>query len=181
MATNTQGFDGNTSREFSDDAIRRFLLGDLNAIEQPLFERRLFTDLGLDVRVGRAELELADDYAFDRLSAGQRLLFEERFLLTADRQQKLHVSKVLRDRFSTSQPLAPLQMTVAQKLKKMLGLDRPVSRIAFGVLMLLLILGTAWLLIKEPRIRERLTTQLPRRLAPANVPRPADHPTITGP
>jgi hypothetical protein len=180
MAINTQDFAENSSREFSDDMIRRFLLGDLNTTEQPMFERRLFTDLGLDARVSRAELELADDYAFGRLSAGQRILFEERFLLTSNRRQKLQVSRVLRERFSPARPVAAERLTAAQKLKSLFGLDRPVWRIAFGAVILLLLFGTAWLLIKEPRIVHRVTEGIiPRRSAPANAPRPANHPTNT--
>ena len=62
------------SRPFSDETIRRFLLGGLSASERPLFEQRLITDDDLDARVRLAELELADDYAFERLSAPERLV-----------------------------------------------------------------------------------------------------------
>jgi hypothetical protein len=181
MTINTQDPEKNRSREFSDDTIRRFLLGDVNAEERPLFERGLFTASGLDARVSLVEFELADDYARGRLSSSQRTLFEERFLLTSDRKQKLQVSRVLRDRFSPAQPVAPRQLTAAQKLKNLLGLDRPVWRIAFGAMILLLLLGTAWLLIKEPRIVHRVKNGIiPRRSAPANEARPANHPSNTG-
>src|SRR5258708_39895232 len=88
------------SDEFSNETIRRFLLGSLSASEQPLFEQRLMSDVGLDARARLIELDLADDYACGRLTTSDRQLFEQRFLVTADRQRKLRVSELLRDRFS---------------------------------------------------------------------------------
>ena len=61
MAGANEQFEKERSPEFSDEAIRRFLLGRLSASEQPAFERRLFSEDGLDARVRLAELDLADD------------------------------------------------------------------------------------------------------------------------
>jgi len=177
MPDNTQSFEAISSGEIADEMVRRFLLGDLSAAEQPLFELKLLADDDLDARVGQAELELADDYAFERLSSGHRILFEERFLVTADRQRKLRVSGVLRDRFSQA---SPERYSAIARVIHLLGLDRPALRIAVAVVVLLVVLGTAWILIKEPRIGQRVANRLlPRRAAPANAPRSANHPTNT--
>src|SRR5260370_12529856 len=87
---------------FSDETIRRFLLGSLRASEQPLFEQRLMSDVSLDARARLVELDLADDYACGRLTTPDRKLFEQRFLVTVGRQRKLTVSTLLHDRFSLS-------------------------------------------------------------------------------
>jgi hypothetical protein len=184
MTTNTQQFDGDGTQAFSDETIRRFLLGELGAPEQPLFEQRLITDDGLDARIRLAEFDLTDDYAFGRLSAADQERFEKRFLLTSNRQQKLEVSRALRDRFlpttATAYAARPEKKTVADRLRYLFGLDRTAWRIAFGVLILVILFGTAWLLIKEPRIARQITNRMiPRRSLPSSAPRRADHPTNT--
>src|SRR6266545_1634860 len=100
MTDNNDQFNDGGSLEYSDETIRRFLLGGLSASERPLFEKRFIADDGLDGRVRLAEFELADDYAFERLSTPDRKLFEERFLLASNRQHQLKVSEALCTRFS---------------------------------------------------------------------------------
>src|SRR5216110_2204124 len=91
---------------FSDEAIRRFLLGGLDATEQSLFEHSLFVDESLEERVRLVELELPDDYTANRLTRADRELFRQRFLLTPDRERKLEVSKALHDNFAAPGLLA---------------------------------------------------------------------------
>src|SRR2546426_9238041 len=106
MADNSEELDKRDWPEFSDDAIRRFLFGGLSAAEELTFEERLFADERLETRVRLAECELADDYAFGRLNSAERELFEQRFLVSAARQQQLNVSKALHDRFATVSTVA---------------------------------------------------------------------------
>src|SRR6202007_585924 len=87
---------------FSDEAVRRFLLGSLNTTEQSLFEHSLFVDEAPAQRVRLAELKLPDDYKPNRLSRADRDLFRRRFLLTADREKKLEVSRALHENFAAS-------------------------------------------------------------------------------
>src|SRR5438128_11619634 len=98
MADNTEQFDKENSPVFPEEAIRRFLFGGLDAAEQLRFEEALFVDERLETRVRLTECELADDYAFGRLSAAESELFEQRFLVSTARQQQINVSKALRDR-----------------------------------------------------------------------------------
>src|ERR1043166_2096304 len=92
----------NNQRAFSDEAVRRFLLGRLNTTEQSLFEHSLFVDETLEERVRLAELELSDDYTANRLNRADRDLFRRRFLLTAARQKQLGVSRALHENFADS-------------------------------------------------------------------------------
>ena len=175
---NDQYHDGKGTQEFSDETIRRFLLGGLSASEQPIFERRFITDDDLDTRVRLAELDLADDYAFERLNTLDRERFEQKFPLTSDRQKQVLVSKVLRDRFSFTAATWSKEHTVTQKMRELFGLSRPAWRIAFGFLILLILFGTAWLVIREPRIVRQIANQLtPRRSPQRSVPREVNHPT----
>ena len=176
--------DTTVSDGFSDETIRRFLLGSLSASEQPLFEQRLMSDVGLDARARLIELDLADDYAYGRLTTSDRKLFEQRFLVTPDRQRQLRVSKLLLDRFSFSgaTALAAPSKThpVVTRLTHFFRLDRPAWRIAFSALILLILFGTVLLVVKEPRLAERITWKIiPRRSASPSAPREASHPTNT--
>lgn len=178
MTDNNVKFNDGGSRSFSDETIRRFLLGRLSASERPLFEQRLITRDDLDARVRLAELDLADDYAFERLSTPDRRLFEQKFLLASNRQHQLRVSKTLRDRFSFTAAPSSKDHMVTQRLRELFGLSRPAWRIAFGVLILLIVFGTAWLVIREPRIVQQIANRLnPRRSPQRSAPREVHHPT----
>ena len=167
---------------FSDETIRRFLLGSLRASEQPLFEQRLMSDVALDARTRLIELDLADDYACGRMTTSERQLFEQRFLVTADRQRKLRVSELLHDRFSfggaTELAARPETDRGANRLWHFFGLDRLAWRIAFGALILLILFGTVLMVVKEARLAERITNRIiPKRSAPRSAPREVNHPT----
>ena len=169
---------------FSDETIRRFLLGSLSASEQPLFEQQLMSDVRLDARARLIEFDLADDYAGGRLNRSERKLFEQRFLVTADRQSKVRVSQVLREQFSLSGPAAVASSSKSQpifaRLAQLFGLDRPAWRIAFSVLILLILFGTVWMVVKEPRLTERIASKIiPRRSPLRSAPREVNHPTNT--
>ncbi len=174
--------DRNNSSEFSDETIRRFLLGELSESEQPLLEQQLFTVAGLGARVRLAEIDLADDYAFERLSIADRILFEERFLVTSKRRRELSVSIALRHRFSRARAMAAQskKSTVNERWRYLFFFERPAWKIAFGVLMLLILFGTVLLVVKEPRLTEQITNKIvPRRSAPRSSPQEMQHPANT--
>jgi hypothetical protein len=167
---------------FSDETIRRFLLGSLSASEQTLFEQRLMSEVGLDARARLIELDLADDYAYGRLTTSERKLFVQRFLVTADRQRKVRVSELLHDRFSFAGAMElaarPEADRGAKRFWHFFGLDRRPWRIAFGALILLILFGTVLLIVKEPRLAERVTKKIiPRRSTLPSAPREVNHPT----
>jgi len=139
------------SHQFSDDSIRRFLLGRLQGSEQVLFEEQLFINADLEARLRLAEFELADDYAFKRLTESETRAFRERYLLTADRNQKLNVSQTIRDRF-LSESAAEIKPARHERLMPWFDLRRPAWRYAFAAMILVLILGTVFLVTKEPQI-----------------------------
>jgi hypothetical protein len=168
MADNSEQFDKDRSPEFPDGAIRRFLLGRLSAGKRLPFEARLFADDSLEARVRLAEYELADDYVFERLGLAERKLFEQKFLLSIDRQEKLMVSRALRDRFASVSAAVPFEgkTTVGDRLRVLLGFTQPARRFAFGVVIMLLVIGTFWLVVKEPRITGRFIARRPSVVRP---------------
>ena len=171
------------NNQFPDDAIRRFLFGRLSAAEQTTFEEGLFADGDLEARVRLAEFDLADDYALERLSAADRGAFAERFLLSAERKRKLKVSSALRDRFA---PAATVEDTarhgakasISKRWRLLFGFNRRGWGLAFGVAILVALVGMVWLWVKEPRIKEGFKAAIFNRRSPVpapSVPRMADH------
>jgi anti-sigma factor RsiW len=185
MAEKTTQFSKEGSSEFSEQAIRRFLFGRLSAKEHSMFAERLFADESLERRVHLAEHELADDYAFERLSAEERSQFEQRFLVSADRKLLVRVSSALRDRFSSPaavQNAAPFgaQTTVRERLLRQFGFNQPAWSFAFGVVIVLLLIGTAWLVVREPRLKEGIRARIFTKRRPVPAPtREAAHPDVS--
>ena len=136
---------------FSDETIRRFLLGGLNATEQSGFEHSLFIDEALEERVRLAELELSDDYSANRLSHAERNLFRQRFLLTADRESKLQVSKALHVNFANSNSVA--RSGSWQNLIGIFDVRRHAWKYAFATVTLMLLLLATLLWVKKDQIR----------------------------
>ncbi len=177
MATNSEKSRDDKSSEFSDEAIRRFLLGRLSLSEQPAFERQLFSDSRLDARVRLAELDLADDYTYGRLDRDERQFVEETFLVTSDRRRRLEVSMVLRDRFASASVTKTRTAFIAQ-VGSLLRLNRPAWRYTFALLIFMLLVGTAWVVVKkEGRIKEEIKRMAQRRSSAPVMPVESSHPT----
>ena len=140
----------NISADFSDAAIRRFFLGQLAADEQAVFEKALFADSQLERRGRLLEIEISDDYVFDKLNAKQRQLFRENFLLTKDRRDALEVSTALRAE-SADAPAFQLSRQPAAS-RALVLLRHPVWRFAFAAIILVLLMAGAWLVTKEPQL-----------------------------
>jgi len=167
--------------EFSDDAVRRFLLGDLRSEERPAFEERLLSDDRLEARVRLAEFDLADDYALARLSATDRAAFEQKFLLSADRKRKLNVSTALRDRFASAATVATTaqsgaKATISERLQRLTGFDRRAWRFVFGAVALFMLVAGAWLVLKESHIRRTIGPPIVRSSPSPGSKREAQHP-----
>jgi len=163
--------------QFSDHTIRHFLLGQLPASEQALFEEQLFINADLEARLRLAEFELADDYAFKRLTESETRAFRERYLLTADRNQKLNVSQTIRERF-LSESAAEIKPARYERLMPWFDLRRPAWRYAFAILILVLILGTVFLVTKEPQlVRQILPDRFRGRPHASPTPQMMNHAT----
>jgi tetratricopeptide (TPR) repeat protein len=76
--------------------IRRFLLGQLREEERERFEERILDDQALLDHLSIVEEELIDDYLFGTLAGGEEEDFEQRFLTTPKRREKLVVARRLK-------------------------------------------------------------------------------------
>jgi len=167
-----------TQKAFSDEIIRRFLLGSLNSAEQSAFEHSLFVNAELEERVRLAELDMSDDYSANRLSAAERELFRQRFLLTANRKTELEVSAALHSNFAGVG--VQTHHFWWQPVVNFFDVRRHAWKYAFAALTLMLLLLATALLVKKERSRLAVDPGIPHRTAPRPSPtsmsQPAHHP-----
>jgi hypothetical protein len=180
LMTSANGpFPRSGSAELPEETIRRFLLGSLSAAERPDFEQQLLLDDELAARVRKAEFELADDYAYERLTEPQQYLFRENFLAGANRDRKVAVSISLRDQFASAPASGRRPATAAylQKLRAVFRFRQPSWRLAFAIAIFLLLVGTVWVAVKkERRIQEEHAEQIHRRSPNPSSSVEANHP-----
>src|SRR5215813_6720192 len=112
--------------QFSDAALRQFLLGELRGSDRLSFERALFLNASLEQRTRLEEIALADDYATHRLSGKDRSAFSERFLVSAARRNQVEVSLALSECFT---PAYGASLDQAR-----LTLKHPVWKLAFATM-----------------------------------------------
>ena len=167
------------SIHFKSDIIRRFLLGRLAASEREVFERRFLTGDDLHERVRAAEIELADDFVRGRMNRFDRQRFAKTFVVTEARRRTVAVSNALNNRFSSSRTkVKPAVSSWAD----VFAISRPVWRVAFGALVLLLLIGSVWLVTKEPNlVRRIIPKRVPAKPAAIATPVEANHPSDTAP
>ena len=140
----------NIAADFSEATIRHFLLGQLAADEQAAFEEALFTNPQLERRARLTEIEISDDYVFEKLTSKQRQLFTEKFLLTSDRRNSLQVSRALRAQWVEAPGSQRSQRPAGSHALRLLR--HPVWRFAFASIILVLLMAGAWLVTKEPQL-----------------------------
>ena len=125
-------------------------------------------------RVRRAQCDLTDDYAFERLSDNERELFEQRFLVSNGGRQMLRTSEALREHFATAsdvtqtvslrsqpdlKPVPSKRMMVAESLRNLLGLNQPVRKYILAVVVLIVLIGTIWTVLRTPDMRKKFITK----------------------
>ncbi|HEY0347756.1 MAG TPA: hypothetical protein VGC60_06330 [Pyrinomonadaceae bacterium] len=154
----------NNHHEFSDETIRRFLLGELTGGDQSHFEEQLFTDEDLADRVRLAELELCDEHASIRVNDREQQVFRERFLLTFDRKQALEVSTALGDRFRTKS----IEHSLIERIKNLININQAVWKYGFAALILIIVLAT-FLLVTKDHHQQIALPIFPKHIAPRST------------
>jgi hypothetical protein len=142
--------------EFSDDAVRQFLLGQLREEKRAAFEFSIFFNRSLEQRARLAEVALADEYVKGTLPAKERHAFVENFPVSAARVRQIEVSTALHERYAVISPSASRQTFAS--------FAHPVWKLAFATMILIMLFATIWLATKEPRIVRRF---IPHRISPA--------------
>ncbi len=149
------------------NAIRQYLLGLLPLAEQEPLEVRFLTDDALYEELLIAEDELIDQYLAGNLAGAERESFENHFLVTPERRQKVRFSRALR-RYIEAGGERPTQ-DAAESPGESGGVARPVLRnlaflsslrsrnpvLAFSLAAaaLLLVFSVSWTVFRDLRLQ----------------------------
>jgi hypothetical protein len=127
--------------------IRRYLMGEPGS-ERERVEKRMLTDPAYFERVLMAEDELFDDFVFGDMSAAEREEFTKHLLSTPRQQQKLEITKALKEHSETARPLG-LEWILAFTSEHKLG-----AGLAFAALLLVGLFAGYKALTYDPLERE---------------------------
>lgn len=142
----------------SDAIIRRYLLGAISEKERVRVEERIMVDDDFFEQVGLLEDELIDQSLKGDLSAADRKRFEDWFLCTADRRQKLRFARALH-RYAAD--AAPVPDPIRHGWQSFAGFFQPlrpalVHALAGGLLVLAI--AGPWQYVRMARLESRLAT-----------------------
>jgi len=138
----------------SDETLRQYLLGRLEAEERLRLDESLLVDHQLAERIVLLESELTDDYAAGRLDSIDHAAFAERFLVTEDRKRQLSFTLALQD-YSRTRAVAPVTQRVGpswrERIAGLFSFDRPAWVIVGSAAVLILLVGLVWFVAKQQR------------------------------
>ena len=162
------------SEGFSDERLRAYLLGELAEQERLRLDQRLLTDDDVAERVRLVEAQLIDEYVAGELDARTAGVFHTRFLKTDERLEQVRLTAALRDYAAQSEAALPVEQPVAarswrERFSEFFALKPgPAWAAAGSFALLLLVLGAAWYLSRQPRQSETPVAHQP----PVNVASP---------
>ncbi|HKP37853.1 MAG TPA: hypothetical protein VJT71_13430 [Pyrinomonadaceae bacterium] len=169
----------NSDLKPTDEVIRGFLLGCLNAADQEEFEGQLISDERLHERVRHAEFQLADEFAGEQIGRIDRHRFLKNFLVTTERKRIVAASEALRQSLSLA---IDARAIPPASWRHLFDFRKSAWRYAFGALVLLFLIGSFWLVTKERKI---ITYVIPKRIfrrpAATVTPQETHHPPNTAP
>jgi hypothetical protein len=141
---------------YNEESLVRYLLGQLGEEEQSRVEEKYFADKEWFEQLEVVESDLIDSYVCQRLSGKDLQAFENCFLQSPERRQRVAFAQALQQ-FVEKQPQSKANQKIAnggQSFWSFAGLRRltwlPAS-VAF-----LLLLGCFWLAFDNARLRNRL-------------------------
>jgi anti-sigma-K factor RskA len=121
----------------------RYLLGDLSASESEAIEERSLRDRQYFEELLAVEEELVDDYVRGMLPAERRRQFEQFWLISPERQERVAIAKGLLDTFQAQNRRGPLYRAATTLFTP---LFRPARwRLALAATVLVAVIGALWL------------------------------------
>lgn len=103
--------------EENDSRLRQYLLGELSADEQQLIEERLLNDDIYMEQMLIVEEDLIDDYAAGSLSPLQQANYQKLFLASPEGQQKLKLSRILKQHLNNFSTVPAHQPTFWERVQ----------------------------------------------------------------
>jgi hypothetical protein len=146
----------------SDKLIARYLLGELPEEQQIEIEDRAFQDQEYLATITAVENDLIDEYARQELSETERRKFEARFLVSAERRKRVAFAKALatvagEDTVPQKRESKATAVSWRDAFEAFIRGLNPVAKVAFAAVVLLVLVGGAWLIIETLRLRSQLT------------------------
>jgi hypothetical protein len=141
----------------------RYFLGEMTDAEQARFEESFFQDVELSELLSDAENDLIDGYVRDELSPRERERFQQHFLISDRRREKLEVARALfqeKDARAASRVVdRSAQFPWWRALFASLRLPSTALAYSFGAIAVLFLAGGLWL-FSEVRQLRRETARL---------------------
>jgi len=144
----------------SDKLIVRYLLGELPEEQQIEIEDRAFQDKEYLAAITAVENDLIDEYVREELSETERRKFEARFLASAERRKRVEFAKALakvtaKEAVPKRAEVTPAASSWRDSLEAFIRGLNPVGKFAFAAIVLLMLLGGAWLVTETLRLRSQ--------------------------
>ena len=134
------------------NAMMRFLLGEMPAEERAAFEDQYIKDPDLFQQLVELENDLIDLYAMGALSRSERKRLEQSLLADPERQNRLPFARAMAGYSAQEKPTRPIQSLFGSL--PWLPALLPIA----AVLLLVLLVGTGWLLLANHNLRTELET-----------------------
>ncbi len=151
------------TKSTNEELIARYLLGDLPEEEQARLEDRAFSDRDYMRNIVAVESDLIDEYVRGGLSDSERLSFEHRFLVSAERQRKVEFARSLANVIPRA--TAEYSSRPAMVLRPVLwwnsfitflrGLN-PAFKFSMAAAALTLVIGLSWLITEAIRLHAQV-------------------------
>lgn len=130
------------------ESIRAYLLGLVEQNELPAVEEHLLTDNDFYEELLISEDELIDDYLADKLSPSDRIQFEEHFLITPERAQKVRFGRALK-MYTADNGKVSVTARRWWSPAILFSSANASPSLALGAAVLVLVLGVSWLAVKK--------------------------------
>lgn len=135
--------------------IRRFLLGELSDAKQTAFEEKFVADEDLFEQMRVVEDELIESYACETLSSGEREKFEQSFLITARRRERVEFTRTMLDKLAGQKTSEAVKKTETAAVNPSVWdsitniFKNPTLAFGAAFALLVLIFG-GWFLLRTP-------------------------------
>jgi anti-sigma factor RsiW len=138
----------------NEELIIQYLLGDLPEKELSRVEDHYFDDDAFFEEMAIVEEELIDDYVRGHLAGRDREKFENSFLVSPARRERVEFSRTLMKSLSVEQPAArPSRRESVSWFQSLFVNRNRAFQFACAALALLLAAGATWLAIENARLR----------------------------
>lgn len=130
----------------------RYLFGELDASERDQLEDLIFSDDDTALYFEALEKDLIDEYVNEEMSGALRLRFEQKYLVSEDRRERVRMARIVGKQLFKERPVetataVQVKRTFLQTLSDVLRLPAPALAGGLAVLLLLIIGG--WFLLSS--------------------------------